>query len=83
MRYDEQDRRSSNVEDRRSQGRRGGFRFPGGFGMPGGRGRPMRIPIGGRSGFSLTTLLIIGVIMFFLGINPLEIFSLSFLLLSM
>ena len=75
MRYDDQDRRSSNVEDRRSQGRRGGFRFPGGFGMPGGRGSPMRIPIGGRSGFSLTTLLIIGVIMFFLGINPLEILT--------
>ena len=75
MRYDDQDRRSSNVEDRRSQGRRGGFRFPGGFGMPGGRGRPMRIPIGGRSGFSLTTLLIIGVIMIFLGINPLEILT--------
>ncbi len=75
MRYDDQDRRSSNVEDRRSQGGRGGFRFPGGFGMPRGRGRPLRIPVGGRGGFSLTTLIIIGIIMFFLGINPLEILT--------
>ncbi|MFV0294798.1 MAG: neutral zinc metallopeptidase [Hyphomicrobiaceae bacterium] len=36
----------------------------------------MRIPIpmgGGRGGFSLTTLLIIGAVMLFFGINPLEI----------
>lgn len=71
MRYDEQDRRSSNVEDRRSQGGRG-FGFPGGFG---GRGRTVRIPIGGRGGFSLTTLIIIGLIMLFFGINPLEILT--------
>ena len=38
-------------------------------------GRPMRIPVGGRGGFSLTTLLIIGVILFFFGINPLEILT--------
>ncbi|KUO54944.1 MAG: metalloprotease [Alphaproteobacteria bacterium BRH_c36] len=69
MRYDDQDRRSSNVEDRRSQGGRG-FRFPGGLG---GRGGGVRIPIGGRGGFSLTTLLILGAIMLFFGINPLDV----------
>ncbi len=74
MRYDDQDRRSSNVEDRRSQGGRG-FRFPGGLGLPGRGGRGVRIPVGGRGGFSLTTLLIIGAIMLFFGINPLEILT--------
>ncbi|MDX2288767.1 MAG: neutral zinc metallopeptidase [Hyphomicrobiaceae bacterium] len=69
MRYDDQDRRSSNVEDRRGQ--RGGFRLPGGLG--GGRG--IQIPIGGRGGMSLTSLLIIGVIMLLFGINPLEILT--------
>ena len=64
MRYDKRDRKSRNVEDRRGQRR--------GFGFPGG-GRGIRIPIGGKGGFSLTTLLIIGVIMFFLGINPLDL----------
>ena len=64
MRYDEQDRESSNVEDRRGMGG-GGFRLPGWGGI--------RIPIGGRGGFSLTTLLIIGAIMLLFGINPLEV----------
>ena len=59
MRYGDEDRESSNVEDRRGEG---------GFG--GGRG--IQIPIGG-GGFSLTTLLIIGAIMLFMGINPLDI----------
>jgi predicted metalloprotease len=65
MRYEDDDRQSSNVDDRRGQG--GGFRFPGG----GGRG--VRIPIGGRGGMSFTTLLILGAIMLFFGINPLEV----------
>lgn len=66
MRYDDQDKESSNVEDRRGQG--GGFGFP----FPGaGGGRGIQIPIGG--GMSLTTLLIIGGIMLLLGINPLDI----------
>lgn len=72
MRYDDQDRRSSNVEDRRSQGGRG-FRFPGMGGSRGGRG--IRIPMGGKGGFSFTTLLILGAIMLFFGINPLEILT--------
>ncbi|MCH9807719.1 MAG: zinc metallopeptidase [Alphaproteobacteria bacterium] len=72
MRYDDQDRRSSNVEDRRSQRRRG-FSFPGMGRSRGGRG--MRIPIGGKGGFSLTTLLILGAVMLFFGINPLHILT--------
>ncbi len=63
MRYDQNDRESSNVEDRRGEG--GGFGFPGG-------GRGIQIPIGG-GGFSLTTLLIIGALMLFMGINPLDV----------
>lgn len=66
MRYDESDRESSNVEDRRGQGR-GGFSFPGG-------GRGIQIPMGGgRGGFSITTLLIIGAIMLLFGLNPLDL----------
>lgn len=63
MRYGDEDRESSNVEDRRGQG--GGMRFPGGRGG-------IQIPVGG-GGFSLTTLLIIGAIMLFMGINPLDV----------
>jgi hypothetical protein len=62
MRYDEQDRESRNVEDRRGQG--------GGFGLPGGIPIPMG---GGRGGFSLTTMLIIGALMLFFGFNPLDL----------
>jgi len=64
MRYDENDRESSNVEDRRGQ--RSGMRFPGGG---------IQIPIGGRGGMSFTTLLILGAIMLFFGINPLELLT--------
>lgn len=62
MRYDQEDRESRNVEDRRGQ--RGPMGFPGGG---------MRIPIGGKGGMSITTLLIIGGIMLLFGINPLEV----------
>jgi predicted metalloprotease len=61
MRYDDSDRESSNIEDRRGQP--GGCRFPGGG---------ARIPIGG-GGMSITTLLIIGALMMFMGINPLDV----------
>jgi len=70
MRYDDDDRQSSNIEDRRGQ--RGGFGFPG-FGRGG--GRRVRIPMGGGrgGGLSLTTILVVGAIMFFLGFNPLDL----------
>lgn len=65
MRYDENDRESANVEDRRAES---------GGGAPFGRGG-IRIPMGGggRGGFSLTTLLIIGALMLFFGVNPMDI----------
>jgi predicted metalloprotease len=63
MRYDDKDRESTNVEDRRGE--------DGGMGFPMGRGG-IQIPIGG-GGFSLTTLLIIGALMLFMGINPLDV----------
>ncbi|MBS0235364.1 MAG: neutral zinc metallopeptidase [Proteobacteria bacterium] len=63
MRYDQNDRESSNIEDRRGQDGPGGFQFPGGG---------IQIPIG-RGGFSITTLLIIGAVMLFFGINPLDV----------
>ena len=66
MRYDERDRESENVEDRRGE--------PGGGGMFGGRGMPVQIPLGG-GGFSFTTLLIIGAVMLLMGINPLDILT--------
>ncbi|MGE0700773.1 MAG: neutral zinc metallopeptidase [Hyphomicrobiaceae bacterium] len=64
MRYDDNDRESKNVEDRRGEG--GGSPFgQGGMRIP--------IPMGGRGGFSLTTLIIIGALMLFFGVNPLDI----------
>ena len=68
MRYDQNDRESKNVEDRR-----GDDEGSGGFSFPGGRGG-IQIPIGG-GGFSLTTMLIIGAIMLFMGINPIDILT--------
>ncbi len=64
MRYDDKDRESGNVEDRRDEG---GGNFPGGMGG-------IQIPIGG-GGFSLTTMLIIGALMLFFGINPLDVLT--------
>lgn len=63
MRYDDQDRESKNVEDRRGQG-------GGGFQLPGGRG--IQIPMGG-GGMSITTMLIVGAIMLLFGLNPLDL----------
>jgi predicted metalloprotease len=67
MRYYDQDRESSNVEDRRGQG---GGMFGGSRG-----GLQIPIPMGGgaRGGFSLTTMLIIGALMLLFGLNPLDL----------
>jgi predicted metalloprotease len=62
-------RQSSNVEDRRG---RSGARLPGGFGRIGGRRRPtMRRAGGGGIGF----IVIILILSFVFGINPLELLS--------
>jgi uncharacterized protein len=63
MRYDESDRESKNVEDRREQG--GGFP-----GMRGGMQIPF--PIGG-GGMSFTMMLVVGAVMLLLGMNPLDL----------
>ncbi len=62
MRYDDGDRESRNVEDRRGQG----------SGMFGPRAGGMQIPIG-RGGLGLTGLLIIAAISLLFGINPLDL----------
>ena len=61
MRYDDQDRESTNIEDRRDQG-------PG----PGGGGMQIPLPFGG-GGMSFTTMLVIGAIMLLFGMNPLDV----------
>ena len=64
MRYDDKDRESDNVEDRRGEG----------GGSPFGRGgMQIPIPMGGRGGMSITTMLIIGALMLLFGLNPLDI----------
>ena len=63
MKYDDQDRESKNIEDRRDQD--GGGTFPG---MQGG----MSFPMGG-GGMSFTTMLIIGAVMLLFGMNPLDL----------
>lgn len=74
MRYDDNDRKSSNIEDHRGRRSRRGFGFP--FpGRGGGGARRVRVPMGGRGGLSLTSLLIIGGIMLLFGINPLKLLS--------
>jgi uncharacterized protein len=62
MRYGEDDRESDNVEDRRGED----------LGSRGG----FAIPLGG-GGLSLTSLLVIGAICLMLGINPLQLLSLT------
>lgn len=67
-------RQSSNIEDRRGEG--GGFGGPGGFRLPGGLGGAgggggMRRAGGG----SLTFLIIAGIVLWLLGINPLTILT--------
>ena len=71
--------RSSNIEDRRSTGRAGGGFGRGGLGYnPFGTGGGMRIPTGGRSGGIggiITTVVIIGVVLLVMGINPLDLLT--------
>lgn len=68
-------RRSQNVNDIRGQGRSGG----GMFRMPGGSGGGFRIPSGGSvrpvrsGGMGCGTLVIIGVVLWALGLNPLQL----------
>ncbi len=64
MRLDNE-RPSGNIEDRRGMGR--------GFGFP--RGGGLRVPVGGRGGIGIGGLVVILVISYFLGINPLDILS--------
>ncbi len=71
-------RQSGNVRDIRGQGG-GGMGFPGGGGFGGGGG-PIRIPMGGPrtssgGGLGCGTLIVIGLILWALGINPLAILS--------
>jgi uncharacterized protein len=62
MRYDDRDQSSQNVEDRRGQSGGGG-----------GGGGGMSFPMGGgKGGFSLTTMLIVGALMLLFGFNPLD-----------
>ncbi|MCF6320565.1 MAG: zinc metallopeptidase [Rhizobiaceae bacterium] len=72
-------RQSTNVSDQRGGGSSGGmFRSPGG--LSGGRNAGFRIPRGRASkraggGLGCGTIAIIGVVMYFLGINPMTILS--------
>ena len=68
MRYDKNDEESSNVEDRRGDTSGGGM-------MRGGMPIPIPMGGGGRGGFSLTTMLILGALMLLFGINPLEVLT--------
>ena len=74
-------RKSSNVNDMRggasggSRGGRGGISFPRSMGR---RGSGRRIPMGGGSrraggGMGIGTMIIIGIVLWFLGINPLTL----------
>jgi len=72
-------RRSSNVTDVRQSGG-GGIRMPGGFGRQhGSRAGRIRLPSGGRragkggGGFGLGTLIVIGLVLWALGVNPLTL----------
>ena len=62
-------RRSTNVQDSRGSSRSSGF--PGGFG----RGGSIQVPRGRRAsgGFGIGTMIIIGVVLWFLGINPFKL----------
>jgi len=68
---------SSNVEDRRGQGGgMGGFGRGGGFSFPGSSGPRIGLPTGGRGGgMGIVGLLIVIGILWFAGINPLELLN--------
>ncbi len=71
MRWGRKDR-SENLEDRRSEGGGGGL----GSGFPGGASGPrigLPIPRGRNGRISITGLLVMLVVMYFLGINPLSL----------
>lgn len=73
-------RQSTNVRDTRGNtgGFPGGFQIPGGMNFPGGRGGTVRIPTGqsrAGGGLGCGTLVIIGIVMYFLGLNPLTILT--------
>ena len=72
-------RQSDNVQDDRGQSG-GGFRLPGGFGRSTGGGAPgqIRLPVGGKSGGGIGTIVILVVLFFALracGIDPLEMLA--------
>jgi predicted metalloprotease len=69
MRYGDEDRESPNVEDRRSE-RGPMFRFPGSGG--GADGRVIQIPL---TGGGIGTLIVIGLVLWAVGINPLDLLS--------
>ena len=79
MRYDENDRKSSNVDDRQGHGGGDIFRFPVKMGERIGRRIHISFPSGrgGRhsGGLSLISVRAIGGIMLMLGINPLKFLS--------
>jgi len=69
--------RSSNIEDRRSQGGGLGGRRGGGLGGLG-RGGGIRIPMGGRAGGGLGlfgTIVVLGILWFATGQNPLDMLT--------
>jgi predicted metalloprotease len=68
---------SSNIEDRRGQGGgMGGFGRGGGFGFPGSSGPRIGIPTGGRGGgMGIIGIIIVLGILWFAGINPLELLN--------
>ena len=69
-------RQSANVQDARGSGGGGRFELPDGIGFPR-SGGGIRLPTGGSraggGGLGCGTLIVIGVVLWFLGINPLTI----------
>ncbi len=70
---------STNIEDRRGQsggGFGGGFGRGGGLGFPGSSGQRIGLPTGGRGGgIGIVGIIIVLGILWFAGINPLELLS--------